>query len=61
MNGRLFTMQEYLKYQQFKSKMVRKVYFKFFDIWKSRMDDPNTAVGQRLMNRLYDQLLELES
>ena len=29
--------------------------------WKSRMDDPNTPVGKRFMNRLYDELLEMES
>ena len=40
--------------------MIRKIHFKFFDIWKSKMDDPNTETGKRFINRLYDELLLLE-
>ena len=61
LNHRLFSEEDYMKYEQFKVKRIRKIQFKFFDIWKSRMDDPNTPIGKRFMNRLYDELLEMES
>ena len=37
----------------------RRILFEYFDRWKSYMDDPNTEVGQRFMEKKYLELKKL--